>query len=59
MGVGGAFEVSWIYCPDHRMRAKAERDAYLVKKGLPVFDRTKSHEEYFEEHCEPNGTGDK
>lgn len=52
LGVSGAYRKEWHYCKEDRMKAKAERDAFLVKKGLPIFDRTPSHEDYYKEHVE-------
>lgn len=54
MGVSGAYDKEWKYCKEHYLRAKVERDAFLVKKKLPVFDRTRSHEEYYKQFCADN-----
>lgn len=48
LGVSGAYDKEWNYCKEHYINAKVERDAFLMKKGLPIYDRTLTHEEYFD-----------
>ena len=45
LGIRGAWDKDWTYCPEHYMAAKVERDSFLVKKKHKIYDRCLYHED--------------